>query len=419
MDRIIQGYWACPACGTYDVSGLVDACPSCGRRKDPNTKHYLPGHRPAGIGKSGESQPKKVYVTEKQLRDAGIAPEECDGNHKEWVCPYCDTLNNWADEYCASCGAPKSSSKQNYGDHDKVRMRTWIGVPLGEPRGCHVEKEQKNSQVERQSAPLRRTAQPVVEEEPDLTFLISFGMVAAIVGALIFLFAPIKEVATVTDFSWSRSVAIEEFQTVRESGWSVPSGGRTYDTREEIRNYTQVLDHYETVTKEKSRQVLDHYETYYTYSDNGNGTFTEHEHSSPVYKTEYYTETEEKPVYKQVPVYDTKYYYEIDKWVTVDYAKSEGTDRSPYWETYRLSGEQREGNRYEEYTIYYDNGKHANVSKDVWDNTSVGDQVVITKNRLGMVYSQEGVIEQENIKNTETKREPFTAPFYYSKKMKL
>ena len=46
--------------------------------------------------------------------------------------------------------------------------------------------------------------------------------------------------------------------------------------------------------------MIDHYETYYTYSDNGDGTFSEEAHKRPVYTTEYYTETVEQPVYKQV-----------------------------------------------------------------------------------------------------------------------
>lgn len=64
--------------------------------------------------------------------------------------------------------------------------------------------------------------------------------------------------------------------------------------------YETVLDHYETVEVQRSRQVLDHYETYYTYQDNGDGTFVEVAHERPVYTTEYYTETVQQPVYIQV-----------------------------------------------------------------------------------------------------------------------
>ena len=61
-----------------------------------------------------------------------------------------------------------------------------------------------------------------------------------------------------------------------------------------------VIDHYETVEVQRSRQVIDHYETYYTYSDNGDGTFVQTPHERPVYTTEYYTESVQKPVYRKV-----------------------------------------------------------------------------------------------------------------------
>ena len=59
-----------------------------------------------------------------------------------------------------------------------------------------------------------------------------------------------------------------------------------------------VLDHYEEVEVQRSRRVVDHYEIYYTYEDDGNGQMIEVPHERPVYKTEYYTETVQMPVYK-------------------------------------------------------------------------------------------------------------------------
>ncbi len=59
-----------------------------------------------------------------------------------------------------------------------------------------------------------------------------------------------------------------------------------------------VVDHYEMQEVERSRRVLDHYETYYTYEDDGTGHMIEVPHERPVYKTEYYTETVQMPVYK-------------------------------------------------------------------------------------------------------------------------
>ena len=63
-----------------------------------------------------------------------------------------------------------------------------------------------------------------------------------------------------------------------------------------------VFDHYESREVQRSRQVVDHYETYYTYEDNGEGGFIEVAHERPVYRTEYYTETVQEPVYVYVSV---------------------------------------------------------------------------------------------------------------------
>lgn len=384
MDRIVMGYWACPACGQYDIEGLIDVCPGCGRRKDKDMHYYPPGQRPAYINAPNKApQPKKIYLTEKQLRDAGIAPEECDGQHKEWVCPYCDKLNNWGDSYCIGCGSPKDASTQDYGDKEDSPSDN-----------ITEESEMKETAIEAlitadedyHNSPIVNFISIISSE----SFLKTSGIIAlimCIVGLITFLFYPITEETSVSSFSWNREITIEEQRTVKEDSWSLPPGGRLLYTRSEIRTYVSVIDHYDTVTEQKSRQVIDHYDTYYTYSDNGNGTFTEHEHKTPVYKTEYYTETKQKPVYREDPVYDTKYYYEIERWFPIEHYSSSGEDKNPYWnEDYTLKEKERDTARSEKYKIHYDNGDLRQTSYEEWINTDYGDMVIITKNRLGIVY---------------------------------
>ena len=172
-------------------------------------------------------------------------------------------------------------------------------------------------------------------------------------------------------------------------------GGRVYDERQEIRSYKSVLDHYETRTETKSRQVFDHNESYTTYSDNGNGTFTEQVHENPVYRTEYYTETYEEPVYRQEPVYDTKYYYEIERWFPIDTYSSKDDDKEPYWNTeYTLTEKQRDTKRDELYYVHYDDGQNVvkdETDYDTWLETKIGDGYEVTYNRLGMTYKREAI----------------------------
>ena len=70
-----------------------------------------------------------------------------------------------------------------------------------------------------------------------------------------------------------------------------------------------------------------------------------------LYQDETYTETTDKPVYRQEPVYATKYYYEIDKWTVVDTSKSSGNDQNPSWPEPKLKDGQRTGAEEEHYFV--------------------------------------------------------------------
>lgn len=172
----------------------------------------------------------------------------------------------------------------------------------------------------------------------------------------------------------------------------MPAGGRLLYTNSEIRTYKQVLDHYETKTRQVPHQVLDGYTT--TYSNNGNGTFTEHR--TPRYRTEYRTETYQDPVYRQEPVYDTKYYYNIDRWVKTRSVKTSGTTDEPYWGTVELKSKERQGSKTESYNVTVSvvkgNGKNKEYTYcsdfDEWKRYEIDSDVKITV-VAGMVTEME------------------------------
>lgn len=124
-DRIVRGYWDCPYCDSTDIDGLVDNCPNCGRHKPENTKYHLKGAIPHEnkIYKKSVVEESDVLNTE-ELHKAGISEEECDGNHKEWVCSYCNSLNNWADDICTSCGSPRNEATLEYGMQKRENSNT-------------------------------------------------------------------------------------------------------------------------------------------------------------------------------------------------------------------------------------------------------------------------------------------------------
>ena len=126
-----------------------------------------------------------------------------------------------------------------------------------------------------------------------------------------------------------------------------------------------------------------------TYTDNGNGTFSEHPVTTPVYRTEYYDEPEQEPVYRSEPVYQTKYYYDIDRWVEVQTYETSGNDHDPYWSSeYTLAANQRDTMRSEEYYTIYNDTDIENNSYDRWAAQEIGDGIYVTRNRLGMEYSR-------------------------------
>lgn len=403
MERIVKGYWDCPYCDSAGIDGLVDNCPNCGTQKPKTIKYYM-------------KQGMVEYVSDEELVAAGIAKEECDGEHKDWICNYCDQLNDYSETHCSACGAVKSAATHEYGmvalnteEPDDADIDTVLGVDTEELTSLIKSLDEWWKHDEPRRARKAR-------------ILKTCGIIGAVFASLCliaFLFYPLKQEISITGVSWERTVTVEEERTIKESGWDVPSGGRVYDEKEEFRKFVQVIDHYETVeetkTREvfshyetvnetKSRQVVSHYETEYSYRDNGNGTFSEISHQKPVYKTETYTESHQKPVYKtetytethqepvyrQDPVYNTKYYYEIERWFDIgDYATN-GSNHDAYWSNaYELKSNQRDTDRSEKYMVHYSDGSSNRVNYNDWSAAKIGSKFIITYNRLGITYSKE------------------------------
>lgn len=372
-DKVVKGYWDCPYCSSKEIDGLVDFCPNCGVHKPKDVKYYLNGNVTINTTYSKSQVPDSDVLSEKELEKAGISKEECDGKHKEWVCDFCGSLNNWADNVCSSCGSQKDESDTLYG---------------GEKKSGEEPAEQQHTESNSDKEPLS------VWDKIKRSFVKNrkaAAIVTVIIAVLSVMFFPYKKVVTVKSFAWERNISLEEYRTVQESDWNVPEGGRVYDEKTEIKSYVSVVDHYETVWETKTREVFDHNETSTTYSDNGNGTFTEHTTTTPVYRTETYQESHEEPVYRQDPVYATKYYYDIDKWVDTgnDY-QSSGKDHKPYWnEDYKpMADNIRDTDRSETYTVKLDNGKTQEKSYSEWKNMKIGDTKEQTTCLVGIVYSE-------------------------------
>lgn len=351
MGRLIEGLWDCPYCGTKAIGGSNRECPNCGRPRDDETKFYMPS--------------EINYVSEEKAKQINRNPD--------WICPYCDSLNSADDSNCKSCGSKRTSENLDYFSREN-KSKTSV---------TKCEDEYKNSQEDTYDLPYENngfsdSAKDFVKKRWKLLLVIP-AVIALIIG-LIYLLIPKTEAFTINNFKWERNIEIEEYKTVQESDWVLPAGARLKYTNNEISHYKQVIDHYETKTREVAKQRISGYEDYVAgYRDLGNGYFEEIIDQRPIYETYYETEYYEEPVYRDEPVYQTKYYYEIDKWVYERNVKTQATDKSPYWGDVSLNNNERISNKYEVYYVIGTNqkGKEKQISIDYekWNSLESGQTV--------------------------------------------
>lgn len=341
MSKIIEGLWDCPYCEQKGISGLKKHCPCCGHPQDDGTKFYM-----------GQ---EIVYVDPEKAAQYGQGAD--------WTCSYCGSLNRHEAVSCANCGADREENKGDYFDNEKARKAEAARIAAEEKAKRDAER-----MAEIRAAKARR--RPYV-----------MAALIALAALLAFMLIPRNKGAELIRKDWARTIFVQEEQTVEESDWTIPDGGRQISESREIHHYDQVLDHYEDVEVEKSRRVQDGYDEETTYTDNGDGTFTEETIQVPHYETEYYTEIEQQPVYVEVPNFQTKYTYEIERWIDTRQVDTAGGDDEPYWGDAKLTAKEREGYREETYKLTFQVKKktyEALVDEVLFTSLKKGDNVNIT-----------------------------------------
>lgn len=365
MGRLIEGLWNCPYCSTKGIGGSKRECPNCGKPRGNYTKFDRPG--------------KITYV-----------PEEASNINRnpDWLCKFCGSLNSDSDKTCKSCGSERTSENKNYFSMNEDFSSKIEDISLGQQFGDLKESnplEDKKTPKKNESY-LKRVKSFLKDKWK--FFLFGILGLAFVLGIVVLLVPKTKEF-TITGFEWERSVAIERYQTVNESDWELPSGGRLKYTKNEIYKYENILDHYETKSRQVTKERLKGYEDYVDgYRDLGNGYFEEIIRQRPVYET--YTETEyyQEPIYKRVPIYKTKYYYEIDKWLYDRSLNTSGKEKNPYWkEPKDLTSKERESGRTEKYYIIgFDKKNNEKTEKisvpfESWEKLKI-DQTVKLKTTI-------------------------------------
>ena len=327
----IEGLWDCPICGRKRIGGLTRDCPSCGRPRGEGVEFYLPG----------EGSRRYLSAAENSKRTG----------KPDWYCRHCESLNSDAQDYCESCGAPKTD--ETY--FDVLNSKSAKPEP-SRPFGSDPDRESPTSSSRYPSySPHVSNNSGLLKKILGISGIVAVA--AALVVGLIFLLIPKEKELTIMQKSWERCIFVEMYKTVDENSWTLPSDARDVSTRQEIHHYVQVLDHYETRMVTKSR--ISGYRDIIGYRNNGDGTFDEYvAGQEPIY--EYYQEAEQVPVYRDVPIYQTKYYYKVDRWRSERKVETNGTNSDPQWGEPNLTkkeegkvslGDERISSRSQEYKI--------------------------------------------------------------------
>lgn len=427
-----EGAWDCSQCEKRGIPGGLTRCPHCNDPRDtaltPSEAPYLPTNA-------------RVVTDRDELAVANSGPE--------WNCGYCGSANRGNTEACAECDRPKDaddtvaatytyvsgveaegkdiSDSRIVGDDrtnavlqgadplqqlesDPVRMpdRTFTASDL--PRnGEDVQRRHDDPSDEdppRSNVPLLGKLPPVHASRRLVIIMAAVIMVVlAIISSLYVrseFFVAHSTPLTVQNLTWERQVEVETYRTLTQSDWTVPSDGRVISSRPEVERYVQVLDHYETKTRQVPERVRtgSHTEKYACGTrtiDKGNGYFdsqtTYCDRQVDDYSTIYRSEQYQEPVYRQDPVYRTKYTYQVDRWVTDRYETARGESNPdgvwPAWpEPIVVGTTQRVGDdRKERYTVELtdQNGQQFSRSLDytAWSYLSEGESVTGYQTKRG------------------------------------
>ena len=399
MGKIVEGLWDCKYCKSKGIGGSKRECPHCGKPRDTDTKFYMPG--------------TITYVEEGEANEVSRNPD--------WVCRFCDCLNPDKVDVCISCGASRTAENldyfenQNKKEQESKSSSVITEEPRADPNDSHEEMKDANVPENNIVSPMdnseenkqyslfdkcKNFAGNAASVVGDFLFdsgpvLLVIALVALIIGGIIFLAVPRTRTVTVDHTYWEQTIEIERYQTVDESGWSLPQNARLHESRREIYEYEQVLDHYEDKTRQLAKQRVDHYEERVVgYKDLGNGYFEEQTERVPVYETYYETEHYQEPVYRSEPVYKTKYYYEIDKWLYDRALTTSGIDSEPYWaDTSKLKSDERTSTQKGNYTFRgtdeKGDSKEYTAKYSDWSDLNAGDEITIKVSVFGNVKSIE------------------------------
>ena len=293
---VYEMFWDCSYCGQTKNLGLTHRhCPSCGAPQQPERRYFPP-------------EDQKVAVQDHPFVGADRA------------CPACRAPSSAAAKNCGQCGSPLDGAQAVSRLADAAPVASGGAAPMA------------------RTPMMPAAAPPQAKKKGGGAKAWIFGVLGVTLlgccvgGGALALFWKEDKAITVASHEWRRAIAIERYQTDRDSGWcdSLPAGARVTRRSQRQRGTRQVPDGQTCTT----RNV-----------DNGDGTFRQQQDCRPRYRSE--------------PTYADHCDYTIDRWVRVDeaVARGRGVAPPPSWPAANVTGCAqlgctREGARSETYTLH-------------------------------------------------------------------
>jgi hypothetical protein len=298
---IREGRWRCPYCSVVN-RGAELACSGCGATRDKDVAFFLEDE-------AGE-------VTDEKL----IARAEAGA---DWLCNFCQTSNRPEHDHCRNCGAEKGTSPSRSVRDVVSPPPVALAAPAPRPSG-------------------HGCAKWIV-----LALLLALGLCGVV---SYFALRKTDDTVRVAGFSWSRTIDVDAYRTVRNQAWegSVPANARVVSREQQVHH----TDHVQTGTQKVKVGT----------KDMGNGFFKD------VY--------ENRPVYSDKPVYRYKVTYEAEAWVHERTAKASAEDHAPHWPAAGVGFHEREAGRNESYVVRLEGrgSYRMDLPEDRWASLQVGQR---------------------------------------------
>jgi hypothetical protein len=356
-----EGKWRCPGCSTVNLGRNLN-CLTCGVKRGDDVEFFL-------------DDDAAIVSDADLLRQANAGAD--------WNCRYCSGNNHALDQQCSSCGNNRSDGDKQLTEETRG-IRDWS------------KQEQKAARVAAQTqiTQLPPPRKSLFSSRPFFKFAAG-GL--AVVFAVFFLLSSLTHPAEleVTNLEWTRTIALEDYKTVRETAWEgeVPANARIQSQAKAVHHNDKVPNGTRTVPETYSEQVSDGEESYVCGKTNkGNGYFEDKYCTRTKYKTVTGTRDRTETIYKDVPVYKIRYDYLIDKWVSAGEKTTSGTNFKPQWATVQINGTHREAKRTETYNLLCreiggDKSHEIKLTAKNWSNFTSGKRLHVKINYFGALVS--------------------------------